>query len=206
MEQISIYTLDTCIVLNYTPSVPKTNHSMIQNLSQKPSYPFLRSKEELYYIKAEYIIKIHTTLSKYSHTKQLQISIPNLCKKSNRRPHRHTLSKQAENKRPKNDDQHTCRLERAQSSSFFLRLSSSSFCHRWRRETDPNLFDPRLIDISLEDIFILTSPSPWLDLTMAKQRSVWRKLFYDDGTIPTSITPSGNLSLHVVAPSKLPTL
>ena len=67
---------------------------------------FLRSKKELYYIKAEYIIKIHTTLSKYSHTKQLQISIPNLCKKSNRMPHRYTLSKQAENKRPKNDDQH----------------------------------------------------------------------------------------------------
>ena len=67
---------------------------------------FLRSKKELYYIKAEYIIKIHTTLSKYSRTKQLQISIPNLCKKSNKRPHRHTLSKQAENKHPKNGDQH----------------------------------------------------------------------------------------------------
>ena len=160
---------------------------------------FFRSKEEMYYIKAEYIIKIHTTLSKYSRTKQLQISIPNLCKKSNRRPHRHTLSKLAENKRPKNGDQHPCRLGRAQSSS-------SSFCYRWRRETDPNLSDPRLIDISLEDRLILTSPSPWLDLTTTKQRSGRRKLFHDDGTIPASMTPSGNLILHVVAPSKLPTL
>ena len=42
---------------------------------------FLRSKEELYYIKAEYIIKLYTALSKYSRIKQLQISIPNLCKK-----------------------------------------------------------------------------------------------------------------------------
>ena len=167
---------------------------------------FFRSKEELYYIKAEYIIKIHATFSKYSCTKQLQISIPNLCKKSNRMPHRYTLSKQAENKRPKNGDQHPYRLERAQSSSSFLRLSSSSFCHRWRRETDPNLFDPRLIDISLEDRFILTSPSPWLDLTTAKRRSGWRKLFHDDDTIPASMTPSGNLILYVVAPSKLWTL
>ena len=175
-------------------------------MSKLPTHTgFFRSKEELYYIKAEYIIKIHTTLSKYSRTKQLQISIPNLCKKSNRRPHRHTLSKLAENKRPKNSDQHPCRLERAQSSSSFLRLSSSSFCHRWRRETDPNLSDPRLIDISSEDRLILTSPSPWLDLTTAKRRSGRRKLFHNDGTIPASMTPSGNLIFHVVAPNKLPT-
>jgi hypothetical protein len=57
------------------------------------------------------------------------------------------LSKQAENKCPKNGDQHPCTLERARSSSFF-RLSSSSFCHRWRRETDPNLCNPRLIEIN----------------------------------------------------------
>ena len=76
------------------------------------------------------IIKIHATLAKYSRTKQLQNSIPNLCKKSNRRSHRHTLSKLAENKRPKNGDQHPCRLERVQFSSSLLRLSSSSFCHR----------------------------------------------------------------------------
>jgi hypothetical protein len=130
MEQISIYTLDTCIVLNYTPSVPKNKSFYDSKSVPKTILPFFRSNEELYYIKAEYIIKIHATLSKYSRTKQLQISIPNLCKKSNRRPHRHTLSKQAENKRPKNDDQHPCRLERAQSSSSFLLLSSSSFCHR----------------------------------------------------------------------------
>ena len=67
---------------------------------------FLKSKEELHYIKDEYIIKIHTALSKYSRTKQLQNSIPNLCKKSNKRPHMQTLSKQAKNKHPKNGDQH----------------------------------------------------------------------------------------------------
>jgi hypothetical protein len=38
------------------------------------------SKEELYYIKTEYIIKLRTTLSKYSRSKQL-LSVPNLCKK-----------------------------------------------------------------------------------------------------------------------------
>jgi hypothetical protein len=75
-------------------------------------------------------------------------------KKSNRRPHRHTFNKQAENKCLKNVDQHSCRLERAQSFSSFLRLSSSSFCHRWRRQIDPNLSDPRLIDISSGDRFI----------------------------------------------------
>ena len=58
-------------------------------------------------MKAEYIINLYKALSIYSCTKFLQISIPNLCKKSNRRSHRHTLSKlQAENKRPKNGDQH----------------------------------------------------------------------------------------------------
>ena len=97
---------------------------------QRKNYIISKFFLRLYYIKVEYIIKIHTTLSNYSHTEQLQISIPNLCKKSNRRSHRHTLSKQAENKHPKNGDQHPCRLERAQSSSSFLRLSSSSFCHR----------------------------------------------------------------------------
>jgi hypothetical protein len=79
-----------------------------------------------------------------SHSKELQISIPTLYRKSSRRTHRHTLSKQVENKRPKNDDQQPCRLDRAQSSSF-MRLSSSSFCHQWRRETDLNLSDPMLL-------------------------------------------------------------
>ena len=123
---------------------------------------FFRSKKELYYIKAEYIIKLHKALSKYSRTKLFQKSIPNLCKKLNRRLHRQTLSKQAENTRPKNGDQHPCRLERAQSSSSFLRLFSSSFCHRWRRETDPNLSDPRLIDISSEDRFSQALHRGWI--------------------------------------------
>jgi hypothetical protein len=77
--------------------------------------------------------RLQTTLTEYSSSKQLQISNPNLCKKANRRPHRHTFSKHAENKCLKNDDQHSCRLERAQSFSSFLLLSSSSFCHRWRK-------------------------------------------------------------------------
>ena len=73
-------------------------------------------------------------------------------------------------------------------SCVFL-LSSSSFCHRWRRESDPNLSDPRLIDISSEDRLILTSPSPWLDLTTTNWRSGQRKLFHNGGTIPASMTP-----------------
>jgi hypothetical protein len=42
-------------------------------------------------------------------------------------------------------------------------LSSSSLCHRWGRETDFNLSDPRMI-ISHENRLIPTSLSPWLDL------------------------------------------
>jgi len=140
---------------------------------------FFEIKERIVLYQAEYIIKIHTTLSKYSRTKQLQISIPNLCKKSNRRPHRYTLSKQAENKRPKNGDQHSCRLEQAQSSSSFLHLSSSCVCHRWRRKTNPNLPNPRLIKINSRGKINLTSLSSWLDLTMTKQRSGRRKLFHN---------------------------
>ena len=89
---------------------------------------FFRSNKELYYIKVEYIIKLYKAFSKHSRTKLLQISIPNLGKKLNKRSHRHTLSKQAENQRPKNNDQHPLQARMSKSSSF-LRLSSSFFCH-----------------------------------------------------------------------------
>jgi hypothetical protein len=83
-----------------------------------------------------------------------------------------------------------------------LCLSSSSFCHRWRRETDPNLSDPRLIT-SLGVRLILISLSPWLDLTTTKRISGWRKLFHDDDTISTLMSPFGNLILHVAVSRKL---
>jgi hypothetical protein len=117
------------------------------------------------------------------------------------------LSKQAENKCPKNGDQHPCTLERARSSSFF-RLSSSSFCHRWRRETDPNLCNPRLIEINSgggRQTYSHKFFSTWLDLTVTKQRSGQRNLFHDDDTISTSMSSSGNLNLHVIASRKLMT-
>jgi hypothetical protein len=87
-------------------------------------------------------------------------------------------------------------LERAQSFSSFLRLSSSSFRHRWRGQIDLNLSDPRVIDISSGDKFILTSLLPWLDLTTPKRRSGQRNLFHNDDTISAIMSTSGNLNLQ----------
>jgi hypothetical protein len=58
----------------------------------------------------------------------------------------------------------------------------------------------------LGDRFILTSISPWLDLTKTKQRRGWRNFFHDDEIISALMSPSGNINLHVATQKKLLTL
>jgi hypothetical protein len=76
----------------------------------------------------------YTLHSQCTHTLSNSKSQYQTCKNPNRRLHRHTLSKQTENKCPKNDYQHPCRLDPLDQKRFVL-AAKTGFC--WRARHPP---------------------------------------------------------------------